>query len=342
MATMKVLFKVIVGLEEVASQEIVEKLQVIQLIQSPYGSKGWIKCEIAHESFKNVKTLRSIVEAHIILAEALYNSKFSIDQFADAIITEIPAYAPQARNISISAYSSHKKITQREIQGAVSRRITQQLNATSNFKNYDTALRVSLLPKKAIATINLEIQPGNMAKKLETHPSPILPPIAYCMIRLVTPQHHDLLLDPMCGCGTIPCMAALEWKDLRVAGSDISGEYISCAKRNAAALRIETRINFSVAEINDLTDQEIEANLVVLNPPYGIAVPIQADLERLYNLLFTSISKILMEQGQVAIITPYPQFIEKAIQQKGFRLLHAYPIYEGKLPRTIQIIQKFS
>ncbi|MDD1778777.1 MAG: methyltransferase [Candidatus Helarchaeota archaeon] len=340
MATMNVLFRVILGLEEVASQEIGEKLQVIRLILSPYGSKGWIKCEIVRESFKDIKTLRSIVEAYIILVEESYSSRFSIDRFAEALIKEIPAYAPHARKISISAYSSHKNINQREIQGAISRRITQKLDAECNFKNYDTALRVSLLPKKAVATLDLEIQPANLAKNLETHPTPILPPIAYCMIRLVAPQQHDLLLDPMCGCGTIPCMAALEWKDLRVAGSDISGEYVSCAKRNAEALGIETRINFSVADINDLTDQELEANFVVLNPPYGITVPIQADLERLYNLLFTSISKILLEQGQVAIITPYPQFVEKAIQQKRFHLLHTYPIHEGKLVRTIQIIQK--
>jgi len=337
---MYVLFKVILGLEEVASQEITEKLQLIQLLPSPYGSKGWIKCEIERESFKNIKTLRSIVEAYIILAEELYSSRFSIDHFAEVLIKEIPAYAPHARKISISAYSSHKKIHQREIQGAISRRIIQQLNAECNLKNYDTALRVSLLPKKAIATLDLEIKPGNLAKNLETHPTPILPPIAYCMIRLVAPQEAEHLLDPMCGCGTIPCMAALEWKDLKVTGSDISGIYIDCAKRNAAALGIENRINFLVNDIANPTNQEIKANLIVFNPPYGIAVPIQADLEKFYDLIFTSISKILLEQGRVAVITPYPQFVEKAIRQKGFHLLHKYPIYEGELARTIQIIQK--
>jgi 23S rRNA G2445 N2-methylase RlmL len=337
---MNVLFKVILGLEDVAAQEIGEKLQVIRLIPSPYGSKGWIKCEIGRESFKNIKTLRSIVETYIILAEDLYSSRFSIDQFAEVLIKEIPTYAPHARKISISAYSSHKKIHQREIQGAISRRIIQQLNVECNLKDYDTALRVSLLPKKAIATLDLQIQPGNLAKNLETHPTPILPPIAYCMIRLVSPQRHELLLDPMCGCGTIPCMAALEWKDLRVAGSDISGDYVSCAKRNAQVLGIEKRINFSVADINNAANQEIKANIIVFNPPYGISVPIQTDLEKFYDFIFISISKILLEQGRVAVITPYPQFIEKSLQQKGLHLLHRYPIYEGELARTVQIIQK--
>ncbi len=342
MATMNILFRVILGLEEVASQEIIEKLHVIQLIPSPYGSNGWIKCEIVRESLKDITQLRSIIEAYVILTEALYSSRFSIDRFADALIRVIPSYAPQARKISISAYSSHKKLNQKEIQGAISRRIIQKLHAECNLKDHDTALRVSLLPKIAIATLDLEIQPGNMAKKLETHPTPILPPIAYCMIRLVTPQVNDHLLDPMCGCGTIPCMAALEWKDLKVSGSDISADYVSCAKRNAEALGVENRINFLVSDITTLTHQEFKAHIIVFNPPYGIAVPVQEDIEKLYDLIFTAISKILLDQGRLAIITPYPHFVEKAIQQKGFQLLQAYYIYEGELARTIQIIQKSS
>ena len=342
MSTIQILFKVILGLEEVASQEMNEKLHGIQLIPSPYGSKGWIKCAIERESLKDITGLRSISEAYVILTEAPYGSRFSIDRFADALIKELPLIAPGARKISVSAYSNHKKINQREIQGAISWRISQKLHAECNLKDYDTALRVSLLPKIAIATLDLEIQPGNMAKKLETHPTPILPPIAYCMIRLLSPQVNDQLLDPMCGCGTIPCMAALEWKDLKVTGWDISADYVSCAKRNAVALGIENRLNFLVTDITTLTNQEFKANIIVFNPPYGLAVPIQEDLEKLYDLIFTAISKILLDQGRLAIITPYPHFVEKAIQQKGFQLLHAYYIHEGELARTIQIIQKSS
>ena len=327
-------------MEETTFQEIAEKLHLIQLIPSPYGSRGWVKCEIERESFKGVTKVRSIIEAYIILMEAFYSSEFSIDRFADAIIRELPSYAPQARRISIAAYSSYKKINQREIQGAISRRITEQLNAECNLKEYDTALRVTLLKKMAVATLDLEIQPGNLPKKLKTHPTPILPPIAYCMIRLANPQTNEQLLDPMCGCGTIPCMAALEWKDLKIIGSDISNDYISCAKRNAEALGVARKITFIASDIADLAHQKVEANIIAFNPPYGIAIQLENQIEKLYDTIFDTVSKILLDQGRLVIITPYPHLIEKKIQKRKFSIINAYQIYEGELPRTIHIITK--
>lgn len=327
-------------MEEITSQEIAEKLQVIQLFPSPYGSRGWLKCEISRESAKNIPTLRSVIEAYIILIEEVYSSRFSIDRFADALIKEIPAYAPQARKISISAYSSYKKINQREIQGAISRRITEKLNAECNFREYDTALRVTVLEKTAIATLDLEIQPANLPTQLETHPTPILPPIAYCMIRLTRPQKNEQFLDPMCGYGTIPLMAALEWEDLRIRGSDISSDYIDCAKRNAAALGVESKVEFIVSDIGNLPYKEVESNIIALNPPYGIAIPLQNQMEQLYDTIFAASSNILLDQGRLAIITPYPHLIEEASQKSDLTILNALTILEGELPRTIHILGK--
>lgn len=340
MSTLKFIFKIIPGLEELTSQEILEKLNVKKLILSPYGNRGWVKCEIESNSFKNISNLRSIIEAYMILLEEDYTKEFSIDRFADAIIKEIPSYAPLAKRISVSAYSSHKKLNQREIQGAISRRITEKLNLECNLKNYDTALRVTLLEKVALATINLEIQPGNISKKLETHPTPLLPPIAYFMIKLAYPQTGEHLLDPMCGCGTIPCMAALEWKNIKITGSDISSDYISCAKRNAVILGIANKIKFNVRNIAEITNKGVQADIIAFNPPYGISIPLQNGIEILYDKIFNAASKMLLENGRIVIITPYPDLVEKVIQKKKVNILESYKIYEEELARTIQLIKK--
>nr|MDO8079989.1 methyltransferase [Candidatus Freyarchaeota archaeon] len=340
MTTLGVLFKTVRGLEELASQEILEKLSVIKLILFPYGPRGWIKCEIEDYSLKDVERLRSIIEAHVILREEEYDEGFSIDHFADAVVKEIPVYAPHARRITVSAYSSHRKPSQKEIQGALAKRIVKELNAECNLKNYDTALRITLLRRVALATINLEIQPGNMPKKLETHPTPILPPIAYCMVRLASPHEGEQLLDPMCGCGTIPCMAALEWKNLRATGSDISSTYISCAKRNAETLEVADRVNFMVSDVTELADKGVEADIIAVNPPYGIALPTQSEVGKLCNAIFDLAYKVLSQQGRIIIVTPYPQLVEKAADKKKFQITNTYGIREGELPRTIQIIKK--
>lgn len=328
------------GLEKVSSQEIYEKLRVIELIPAPYGPHGWINCEIEDDSLENTGRLRSVSEAHIILREESYSKRFSIDHFADATVERIPLSTPSARRISVSAYSSFKRPDQREIQGAFSKRIVERLGAECNMKDYDTALRITLLRKVAIATIDLEIQPGNLPKNIIIHPTPLLPPIAYCMIKLASPRENERLLDPMCGCGTIPLMAALEWKGLEVFGSDIKNDYVSCARRNAETLGITDKVKFLTSDVADLTDAGIAADIVVVNPPYGISLPAQSRVERLYDTLLQASYKVLSSKGRIIVVTPYPRIIERTAFRSMFKIDSAYKIHEGEPPRTIQVIRK--
>jgi 23S rRNA G2445 N2-methylase RlmL len=336
--SLKFLFRTVNGLEKIASQEILEKLKVNELIFAPYGPYGWIKCETEDDS-ENIRRLRSINEAHVILREESYSRRFSIDRFADLAIERMPLHAPSARRISVSAFSSFKRPNQREIQGAFSKRIGEKLNAECNLKNYDTALRVTLLRKAAIATIDLEIQPGNMPK-LETHPTPLLPPIAYCMIRLAAPQKNEQLLDPMCGCGTIPLVAAVEWKDLRVVGLDIEDEYLSSARRNAETLGVVDRIEFAGSDVANLANTGIVADMVVVNPPYGLTLPTGNQAERLYGTLLQTSFKVLSSNGRLVVVTPYPRIIERESHRANLKIDANYSIREGEPSRTIQVIRR--
>jgi 23S rRNA G2445 N2-methylase RlmL len=334
------LFRTVNGLEKIASQEICERLSVTELTLHPYGPRGWIRCEIEGDSLQNARTLRSTIEAYLILNEEGYSKDFSIDRFADTVIERIRSIIPQARSISISAYSAHRSLNQREIQGAFSKRVREKLNAECNLKDYDTALRVTLLKKVAIAAIDLKIQPGNLPQKLVTHPTPLLPPIAYCMIRLASPKKGEQLLDPMCGCGTIPLIAALEWTNLKVAGSDILGGNIECARRNAVTLGLADKVKFLVGDVADLPFAGIRADLIVVNPPYGISVPSPSQVEKLYWILFEASSKILSNEGRIVTITPYPEIVEKAVSTLAYKVVSVYEVREGEPPRTIHVIRK--
>ncbi len=338
--SLKLLFKIVSGLEEIASQEISEKLNASNMKFSPYGHREWVGCETDENSYKNIKNLRSIIEAHVILYEADFNESFSIDRFADVSIEELPVHAPGARKISISAYSRSRKLDQRKIQGAFSKRIIEKLNAECDFKNYDTALKVILLKRTALALLDLMIRPGNLPKGFETHPTPVLPPIAYCMVRLANPLENEHLLDPMCGCGTIPCMAALEWKNIQVIGADISSDYISCAIKNAEKLGIENKIKFLAQDIAELADLGVKADIIASNPPYGMFIPTNKEIQKIYDELFDLARRILSNRGRMVLITPYSYPIEKIVSKGEFRIIQVHRIQRGELPRIIYIIKK--
>ena len=333
------LFKIVDGLDEIASKEISEKLSAKKIVRSPFGHPGWISCQILDTSLRNVSALRSAIEAQILVFDEEHSGSFSIDAFADKAVEAVSSHAPDARRISVSAYSIRGMPSQRQIQGAFSKRIVAKLGAECNLRDYDMALKISLLKRNALASIDLEIQPGNIPK-IEMHPTPLLPPIAYCMIRLASPKNGELLVDPMCGCGTIPIMAALEWKSLTILGSDISSDYVECAKRNAETLGIKKGVNFIVSDIADLGGKVADTNIIAVNPPYGIAVRTQNEIGGVYDILFEKASKILVKGGRIAIVSPYPKIVEKLGSKWMFETKLILSIHEGELPRTIDIMQK--
>jgi putative N6-adenine-specific DNA methylase len=127
----------------------------------------------------------------------------------------------------------------------------------------------------------------------------------------------ELLLDPMCGSGTIPIEAALiarrrapglsrsfafqrwpaydasafermrEWareQELQraagaIAGSDADGDAIAAARGNAARAGVESDLRIEHRPMRDVVPHG-ERGLIVTNPPYGIRL--RADLPRLY------------------------------------------------------------
>jgi 23S rRNA G2445 N2-methylase RlmL len=338
-ATLWLLFGVVNGLEKVASLEISEKLDVAKLVFFPYGPHGWIKCEIKDYSLNRVRNLRSIGEAHIIVREESYSDKFSLDRFADIVMEKFHVYAPHAQRISVSAYSVRGRPSQREIQGAFSKRIAEKLNAECNLRNYDAALRISLLKRAALATIDLEIRPGNIPK-IETHPTPLLPQVAYCMIRLTSPKDGEQLLDPMCGCGTIPLVAALEWGKLKITGSDLSDDCIKCARRNAETLGIAEKVKLITTDVANLKEETLEADIIAVNPPYSISVRTKGEVGRTYNTLFDKAARILSDKGRMAIVTPYPQTVVRLASKWMFKISSIHYVGDGGLQRAIHIIQK--
>jgi 23S rRNA G2445 N2-methylase RlmL len=333
------LFRAIDGLEKIASQEIFEKLNARKIVVFPYGSPRWIKCEMEEHSVLGVGKLRSIAEAYIILREEQYGKMFTIDSFADKTVETIATYFPHAQRISVSAYSVRGRPSQRQIQGAFSQRIASKLHVECNLRHYDTALKISLLKTTALASIDLEIRPGNIPR-VETHPTPLFPPIAYCMIRLTSPQDGEQFLDPMCGCGTIPLMAAVEWLNLKIMGSDVSSDYIGCAVRNAETLKVGSRVKFLVSDMADLEGKGVSADIIAVNPPYGIAVRTSAEASRVYDTLMEKAFRILSTGGRIAVITPYPRIIDKLVSKWMLEVESIWNIREGELPRTIHVIQK--
>lgn len=150
--------------------------------------------------------------------------------------------------------------------------------------------------------------------------APLRETLAAAMVRISRPRAGVMLLDPMCGSGTIAIEAAMEtcgiapgsgrdfaaesypfispgaWSDAReeakanvrlplheTEGSDIDPEAVEIAKENAKRAGVDKYVRFSVRDVLDYKKPSPDTRgTVVMNPPYGERM---GDIESVHALL---------------------------------------------------------
>lgn len=174
--------------------------------------------------------------------------------------------------------------------------------------------------------------------------APIKETMAAALVKLSKWKSDEILLDPMCGTGTIVIEAAMiakniapgvnrnfvseKWEiideniwidardeafssenedvELKIYASDIDEESISIAKENAKKAGLDNDIIF---EVKDFRDVEIKSKYgaIIVNPPYGERLMNDGDIEKLYGD-FGDFCKKSFKKWSYYIITSYENF----------------------------------
>jgi len=155
--------------------------------------------------------------------------------------------------------------------------------------------------------------------RVNEHDAPLRPTVAAAMVQVAAYEGSKQLVDPLCGCGTIPIEAALsaqnrspaaerdfafsalrfldpegfpmvadpELQSIAVAGLDREAQWIDHARANATRAGVKDTVDFRVA---DATDALIEADTIVTDLPFGIRTDSRS-LGELYRALFDNLSR---------------------------------------------------
>lgn len=183
-------------------------------------------------------------------------------------------------------------------------------------------IRVSLL--KDEVTIGIDTSGESLHKRgyrKLTSKAPLTETLAAAIIML-TPWNKDrILVDPFCGCGTIPIEAAMiganiapgmnrsfaaeNWSEtipkkiwyaaaeeandkirrdveMNIQGYDIDGEIVAAARQNAEAAGVENYIHFQQKDVKDLSHRK-KYGFIITNPPYGERLEDKAAMPLLYR-----------------------------------------------------------
>src|SRR3712207_3160298 len=156
--------------------------------------------------------------------------------------------------------------------------------------------------------------------KEKANKAPIRETLAAGLVKLTPWRPGRILVDPMCGSGTILIEAAMigmnmapgmnrefiseKWRtidkkiwwdtrkeafdllndneDFKIYGYDIDPESIEIAKHNAEIAGVDQYIDFSVADVKDFKSDD-EYGIIITNPPYGERLEDEESVKILYK-----------------------------------------------------------
>ena len=166
----------------------------------------------------------------------------------------------------------------------------------------DLDVRVLIDGNRATLGLRLGVQPLHRRDyKLASVPGSLKPPVAYCMLLLANPRHNELLLDPMCGAGTIMLESEGAWSPRLVMGADISPEIIAQSRVNFQQARNDAVLIVANALHLPLPDRSFDR--VACNLPWGRQVAIGIDVNAFHTQLTAELLRVIRPAGRAVLLT---------------------------------------
>jgi putative N6-adenine-specific DNA methylase len=268
-------------------------------------------------------------------------------------------------NVSDSAIS-HSKFAALRLKDAVADYFMEKTGKRPDVsvRNPDILLNLHIRHDKA--AISLDTSGGALHRRgyrEETVSAPMQETVAAAIIRFAEWDGSVPLYDPLCGSGTLLCEALMRycnipasifrnkfgfeflpdfdgsvWKQVKkeadgnirelpqglIAGSDVSKKAVKAARTNIMGLHYGKNVSVERADFRKLP--AIEGQVIVTNPPYGIRMGADEDLEVLYK----DLGDFLKQKCKGS--TAYIYFGERGyIKKIGLKASWKKPIMAGGL-----------
>ncbi len=171
------------------------------------------------------------------------------------------------------------------------------------------------------ALIGLRLSDATMRHrtyKKEHVPASLRPSVAASMGLLARPTPDDVVLDPLCGAGTIVIERALLAPLDRAIGGDIREEAVAMAQRNARIAHIKA--TWQEWDARSLPLDEGSVTRIITNLPFGKQIGTREENASLYTALAKEFKRVLTKDGLLVTLTSEDRLWEMALRDTGWRL----------------------
>jgi len=221
-----------------------------------------------------------------------------------------------------------------------------------NLDSPDNIIRVELIHDLLLVGVDTTGDKGlhRRGYRVYQHPAPLNPTIAAALLKISKWKPENILVDPMCGSGTILVEAALMGGNippgrlrecgklqfdhkLKIVGIEKFKKHVKGCQETLSRLGINF-IKIKQGDAEHLEKYVQEADNIVTNPPYGIRVGRKSKIKKLYHNFFKTAKNILTENGSITLLTPQEKILKNAATKLDYEWTEI-PIIYGNLPVKI-------
>jgi len=187
------------------------------------------------------------------------------------------------------------------------------------FAEENAFLEIWLTARNTTAICGVRLSDRNMRHRLyksEHMPASLRPSVAAAMVRLADAHHGQVVLDPMCGTGTILAeqierSRARRLGDITCLGGDNEPEALRAAVTNVKTVGPATFYRWNATRL-PLAPSSVDC--IISNPPFGKQLSTPEEIVALYRFMIREAQRVLKPGGKAVYLTADIEVLREAIE----------------------------
>ncbi|XP_054655609.1 THUMP domain-containing protein 2 [Dunckerocampus dactyliophorus] len=209
--------------------------------------------------------------------------------------------APLSFRISCKCSGSLSRILgMQEISKVMGMSVNRQLGWKADLRNPQLEISMYLTDDHCLLGIPLTRLP--LANRSYIKTTGLRPTVAWAMAELAEIQPGFLVLDPMCGVGTILIEAAQEHKHAYFLGLDIDDGQLNKASDNVSFAQLGDRMHLLKASSTDIALPSASVDAVVCDLPFGRKFGTKANMAASLPLILKEMERVLRVGGTLVLL----------------------------------------
>jgi len=321
------------GIESIVIDELQERGLGEEICPQPYDVQGHVRVVAERAGgLHELTTIHEIIELrHEARAVTLEEIEAAL---VDADFPEL--HDAESFRVTTERVGQHP-FRRTDVQRVAGAAVFRRYGTRVDLEEFDVDVRVNLYGDHLIAGIQrTQGSLGNRIRRPRALRSSLKPTIAVAMLRLVGAHRGGgLLIDPMCGTGTIPIEARRINPQLEVRASDWDDETVEVARETIGNHGLDLPVErFDARGLGEAYPGCFD--YIVTDPPYGVRQAKRISMVHLYESVLPSLEQALKPSGTIALVVLKYRAFVNALERTGLEITHERPVGLGGLhPRII-------